>query len=249
MLFRDPGLTHRDVPARHGQRRANMVEFEVNIGAHVRSSDGKRLGSIERLIYHPDTNQVHGFLLAKGHFSTNKIVAAGQVASTDHDGIVLKLDAHQAEQLPNFVQEQMLRAPGNLTYGGRWGAIVDVQGTGNQWMIRGQSGGQFAHTGAESAFLVAPIGTVEAQNLDNLPEDSILLSEGTDVVGSDGKKVGRVDEVFVDGKRGITGFLVKAGHLFRHDIRVPMSSVAGISHAHVRLNVTAEEAAHLKIDD
>ena len=44
------------------------------------------LRPIERLIYHADSNRVHGFLLAKGHFSTNKIVAAGQVASTDAEG-------------------------------------------------------------------------------------------------------------------------------------------------------------------
>jgi uncharacterized protein YrrD len=221
-----------------------MVEFEVNIGAHVKSRDGKKLGSIERLIYHADNNRVHGFLLDTGHFSSNKIVAAGQVASTDADGIVLKLDAKEAEQLPNFIEEQMLRAPGNLTYTGRWGAQVDIQGTGDQWWIRGSSGGDLPHTGSGSLFFELPVGTIEAENLDNLPEDSILLSEGTDVVGSDGKKVGRVDEVFVS-ERAITGFLVKAGHLFRHDIRVPMSAVAGISHAHVRLNVTAEEAAHL----
>jgi len=222
-----------------------MVEYEVNIGAHVKSSDGKKLGSIERLIYHPDNNRVHGFLLAKGHFSTNKIVAAGQVAGTDADGVVLKLDAHQAEQLPNFVQEQMLRAPGDLTYQGRWGAQVELAGTGDKWVMRAP-GSDLSTTNSNSLFMMAPIGTLETENLDNLPEDSILLSEGTEVVGSDGKKVGHVDEVFVDGERGITGFLVKAGHLFTHDIRVPMSYVAGISHVHVRLNIAADEAAHLK---
>lgn len=220
-----------------------MVEYELHIGAHVKSQDGKKLGSIQRLIVHPDTSQVDGFLLGKGHLSSNRIVSVGQVASADPDGVVLKLDAQAAEQLPVFIHEQMLRAPGNLTYQGRWGVQASFAGTGDQWVMRAP-GGDFSTINSNSLFAPAPIGTIEAENLDDLPENSVLLSKGTEVVGSDGRKIGHVDEIFVDSERGIVGFLVKAGHMFTHDVRVPMSSVAGISHAHVRLNVTAESAAH-----
>jgi uncharacterized protein YrrD len=219
-----------------------MAQYELHIGAHVKSRDGTKLGSIHRLIVHPDTNQVDGFLLGKGHFSTNKIVAVGQVESADADGVVLKLDTRQAEQLPAFIQEQLLRAPGNLTYQGRWGAQADFAGTGDHWVMRAP-GGDFSTIDSNSLFSPAPIGTIEAQNLDDLPPDSVLLTTGTEVIGADGKKIGHVDEIFFDTERGITGFLVKAGHVFTHDIRVPISSVAGISHAHVRLNVTADDAA------
>jgi uncharacterized protein YrrD len=221
---------------------ATVAEYELEIGAHVNSKDGTRLGSIQKLIVHPDTNQVDGFLLGKGHFSTNKIVAVGQIESAHADGVVLKLTTRQAEQLPAFIQEQMLRAPGNLTYQGRWGAQADFAGSGENWVMRAP-GGDFSTIDSNSLFSPAPIGTLEAQNLDDLPPDSVLLNKGTEVIGSDGKKVGHVDEIIIDSERGITGFLVKAGHVFTHDVHVPMSSVAGISHVHVRLNVTAEEAA------
>ena len=220
-----------------------MVQYDLHIGAHVKSKDGKKLGSIQRLIVHPDTSRVDGFLLGRGHLTSNMIVAVAQVESANADSVVLKLDAHAAELLPVFIQEQLLRSPGNLTYSGRWGMQATVEGSGEHSVMR-SPGGDFSTINSNSLFAPAPIGMVEAQNLDDLPENSVLLSKGTEVVGSDGRKIGHVDDIVVDSDQRIAGFVIKAGHVFTHDVRIPMSSVAGISHAHVRLNVTAKSAAH-----
>ena len=221
-----------------------MVQYELHIGSHVEASDGKSLGSVQRLIVHPDAKQVNGFLLGKGHLTANRIIALGQVESADPHGVVLKLDAHQAEQAPVVIHEQMLRAPGNLTYQGKWGAQASFQGTGEHWVMRSPEA-DFSTIDSKSLFSPAPIGTIEAQNIDDLPEDSVLLGKRTEVVGSDGRKIGHVDGITVDSDRRIVDFVAKAGHVFSHDdVRVPMSSVAGISHVHVRLDVTAESAAH-----
>jgi uncharacterized protein YrrD len=221
-----------------------MVQLELRLGAQVQSKEGKKLGAIQRWIVHPDTSQVDGFLLGKGHFSTLKIVSLGQVESADAEGVVLKLDVHQAERLPAFIHEQMLRSPGALTYQGRWGVQGDFAGSGEHWVMR-PPGGDLSTIDSNSYFSPAPIGMIEAQNLDDLPADSVLLTKGTEVAGSDGHKLGHVDDIFVDDQGRIVGFFVKAGHVFTHDVRIPMSSVAGISHAHVRLNVTAEDAANM----
>ena len=61
------------------------------------------------------------------------------------------------------------------------------------------------------------------------------------MIGSDGEKVGNVDEIFVE-ERHITGVLVRAGRVLHHDVRVPRSMIAGLTHQRIRLNVTAEEA-------
>jgi uncharacterized protein YrrD len=222
---------------------ATVVQYELHIGTHVESRDGKKLGHVQRFIVHPDTNQVDGFLLSKGHFTSNRIVSMGQVESATSDGVVLKLDTHAAEQLPAFIHEQMLRSPGNLTYQGRWGAQASLPGSGEHWVMR-SPGGDFSTIDSNSLYAPAPIGMIEAQNIDDLPEDSVLLNTGTEVVGSDGRKVGHVDEILIGDDRKIVGFLVKAGHVFTHDVRVPMSSIAGISQKRVRLNVTADAAAH-----
>jgi uncharacterized protein YrrD len=219
-----------------------MAQLELHIGAHVKSRDGKGLGSIQRLIVHPDTNRVDGFLLGKGHLSKNWIVSAGQVESADPKNVVLKLDGHEAEKLPVYIHEQIVRAPGDLVYQDRWGMQYGTSGTGDQWVMRSPDSSTLSPTDSGSLFATTPIGNIEAQNLDDLPADSVLLSKGTEVVGSDGHKIGHVDEIYADATSGITGFRVKAGHLFTHDLDVPMSLVAGISHAHIRLNVSAAYA-------
>jgi len=68
-----------------------VTNYDLHIGAHVKSKDGKKLGSIQKLIVHPDTSRVDGFLLGKGHFSTNRIVAMEQVETTDaEDNAILQ---------------------------------------------------------------------------------------------------------------------------------------------------------------
>jgi hypothetical protein len=59
--------------------------------------------------------------------------------------------------------------------------------------------------------------------------------------------VGNVDEIFVE-ERHITGVLVRAGRVLHHDVRVPRSMFAGLTHLRIRLNVTAEEAARQSKD-
>ena len=69
-----------------------MGQHEVNVGARVKSRDGKKLGTVEQLIVHPGTYRVDGFILGKGILSEPKIVEANLVTATDKEGIVLGID-------------------------------------------------------------------------------------------------------------------------------------------------------------
>jgi uncharacterized protein YrrD len=233
----------RVAAARNVAREDLMESYEVNIGASVHSKDGKNLGKVEHLIVQAETGMVYGFLLEKGMFSTKRIVATGFVQSTDKNGIVLSLTGDEADQLPAEIHDQMVSAPDGLTMSTGWGGLVDISGTGGQRYLRGNQGGDLPNTGSPSFFQGGMYGNVEVENITNIPEDAILISEGTDVVGNDGEKIGQIDEVFVGSDRRVTGALLKAGRMFHHhDITIPISMVAGASHKHVRLNVPAEEA-------
>ena len=206
-----------------------MAQHEVNVGAPVKSRDGKKLGVIKQLIVQPETYRVNGFILGKGVLSDEHIVAADFVTATDRSGLVLAIDKASVTELPTVIHEQLLRSSGPL------------YDTGNHWVLRGPSGGQLPNTGAESFYMQAPLGSVSTQNVSNLSGDHVMISEGTDVFGSDGKKVGQVDEIFVE-DRQITGVLVRGGRLRHHDVRISRAMIAGMSHQRIRLNVTAEEA-------
>jgi uncharacterized protein YrrD len=74
-----------------------------------------------------------------------------------------------------------------------------------------------------------------------------MISHGTEVVASDGRKVGTVAEIFVTPDGKVTGFVVKAGFLFKRDVVIPIEWVAEIGEKHIRLKMTAddtEESGH-----
>jgi len=62
------------------------------------------------------------------------------------------------------------------------------------------------------------------------------LSEGMDVVGSDGDKVGDITEISSD------HFVVKKGLFFPHDYYIPTSAIASVDGNKVYLSVTKDEA-------
>ncbi|MDQ3539468.1 MAG: DUF2382 domain-containing protein [Chloroflexota bacterium] len=67
-------------------------------------------------------------------------------------------------------------------------------------------------------------------------QEQWTVTEGADVVGSDGDKVGEVVNAYPD------YIVVKKGFFFPSDYYVPSSAIANVDEGHVYLNVTKEEA-------
>jgi uncharacterized protein YrrD len=212
--------------------------LEVNLGARVRSKDGKSLGKVDELVVDSDTNTLAYLVIDKGKLHDGRLVDINLVDRTDHDGVLLKIDKTAAEELPAFIKEQFLQVRGNASFGVPTGGQVDVGGTGNNWMIYGSSGGQYPHTGSGSLFMSAPIGNIVTEEMSSIEESDVVLSEGTRVVGNDGQTIGHIDEILFDEQRHPSGFIVRAGHLKHHEVRVPNDWVDGMAHDHIRLNVS-----------
>jgi uncharacterized protein YrrD len=223
------------------ERNWIMAIDEFTLGARVMSKDGTHLGAIDKLIVHVATDRIDGFLLDRGHFSPPKIVETGLVAHADAKGVALTLDAQAAEVLPNYFHEQYLHAPNPQTGGTAPGGQMDAHGPGEGWTVRGPSG-TLSQAGGGTSLLRAAAGTIETANVSNVPAEEVLIGAGTDVVDDGGHKLGRVHDVLVDGDGKITGFVVTAGRLVRHELHVPLASVSGIAHDHIRLGVTSEAA-------
>lgn len=66
--------------------------------------------------------------------------------------------------------------------------------------------------------------------------DTYNISKGMDVSGSDGSKVGEIDEVNPD------HFVVKKGSFFPKDYYIPTSAIANVEDNNVYLNVSKDEA-------
>jgi len=67
-------------------------------------------------------------------------------------------------------------------------------------------------------------------------QEQWTVTEGADVVGSDGEKVGEVVNAYPD------YVVVKKGFFFPSDYYIPSSAIANVDEGHVYLNVTKDEA-------
>lgn len=224
-----------------------MANSTLNIGAKVHSSDGEHVGDLDQLVVDADARTISHLIVDKSAFNGGRIIPVQAIASTDEKGVTLNVTKAQVEQMPEYIEREMVSATGSLTYSSGAGMVdVGTGGSGN-WMLVGGGGGDLPQTGASGLVMQAPIGEVVTQEVTSLTESSVRIDEGTDVVCSDGKKIGEVDEVLFDASLKMTGFLVKGGKIFHHDLMIPIDWVAGVASSHVRLNVSSSEAEKAKV--
>jgi hypothetical protein len=75
----------------------------------------------------------------------------------------------------------------------------------------------------------------------NIPEDTIPLKEGTDVMSSDDKHVGDVERLFIEsGSNKVTHFVISQGLLFKDRKLVPAHWVRSVDEDKVHLVVASE---------
>jgi hypothetical protein len=75
----------------------------------------------------------------------------------------------------------------------------------------------------------------------NIPEDTVPLKEGTNVVSSDGEHVGDVDRLFLEpDSNKVTHFLISQGILFKDQKLVPAHWVKSVDEDSVHLLVSSK---------
>jgi uncharacterized protein YrrD len=220
--------------------------MNIELGKDVISSDGENLGKVDRLVLNSDTNDLIKFVVHKGMFwSDDRIIDLELVSNIDSGGHVhLRVASDDEDKMPAFVEETFRVASEDESRHLGYGAYTGTAPYAPIWYAPGGAtgtyepgGGPFFH-GAESTS-----GTLETRS--NLPDDSISIDTGTDVVGCDGDKVGEVEEVVMDADGHLSAIIVKAGFIFTHDVNIPATAVEVVTGDHVRLNVTSDEAEDL----
>lgn len=213
--------------------------MRIDLGTDVVTSDGEKLGTVQKLVFDAQSKQIVKMIVSGGMLRSNHLVDISMIAGQDDDAIRLDLPKDQAEELPRFVNEQFVEVPhddySNLPF-------VQPGGAGGLYLYGAPYAGRGYEGRGDSFFDAAPVDPPVVENRSNLEDVDTLISTGTDVVGANGDKVGSVDEVFIGRDGSITGFLVKKGMIFRHDVRIPMDWVREVDGDKIHLTVTADEA-------
>ncbi len=217
--------------------------MRIDIGKDVIASDGEKIGSVDRLVLDSETKDLNKFIVHKGMFwSEDRIVDIDLVSNVDADGnIHLRVPSDDEDTLPAFVEDTHYAPSDDEVRAMGYEAFVGTAPYSPILFASDNPGGSY-RPGSGPFFDVADTGPTNLETRTNLPEDSMTIDQGTDVVGRDGDKVGEVDQILVDERGNTTGFVVKSGFLFTHDVQIPIDLVDHMSGERITLKVTGDEA-------
>lgn len=219
--------------------------MDLDIGQTVKSKDGQDVGKVDRIIVDSETLEVQEIVIHQGFIlTTDRLADRDSIERIDDDGTVhLAMTADEADQLPVFVKDRYYAPSSESFYTqapSTWGA-----GGSSRFapVLMGPVSPDMPASGAtnpvpgQSAF-------AEAEQFDakrSVDQDTVVLSEGTDVFDSDGEHLGRVDEIVYTEDGIMTAFIISAGFIFQHDARIPMDWVKTLTNERVELRVSSAD--------
>ena len=213
--------------------------MEIDLGKPVVSAEGERVGTVDSLVIDPETLEIHQIIVRQGLLlTTDRIINRSEIAGVEPDGTVqLRLTVDEVNQMPPFVEQEFeIVRQDQLRYlPEAW-----VTGSGGAPLFWGTGPGGYDRNAP--FFAPAPANPPEVEVESNIREDLVVVHEGTDVVGSDGEKVGVIDQVHYNEDGEVESIIVKAGLVFHHDVRIPAEWIEAVTSDTVELRVTAIEA-------
>jgi len=196
-------------------------------GANVYSTDGKKVGRIDRVVMDPSTKKVTHVVVRQGTFFTeDKVVPVDLINDAIEDGVQLRAAAAELDDLPYFEETHYLpidRGTEDSTDEARsiyWYPPVGVVPVGDYPYYAGEP------------------YRIETER--NIPEGMIALKEGASVISADDQKVGNLERVFTNDKMTqATHLLVKDGWLFQTEKVIPVSWIDNVDEDEIHLTVDA----------
>lgn len=220
--------------------------MQIKQGAAVYTSEGDRVGSIDRVVIDPETKEITHLVVQKGLFFTqDKVVHMSLVASSSEDSVTLRKSAADLEELPDFEETHYIPAEGGRVPAGR----SNQPGPDNAslasplywyppvgpWWVSGFYSGV-----AEPKY----IATTEQ----NIPEGMVALKEGAKVIGVDGEHVGDVERILTNSPENqVTHLLIAKGLFHKNTKLIPSRWVRDVFEDEVHLVVDSDVVEQLPV--
>jgi len=198
--------------------------FQKNASVLTASSD--QLGSLERVVLHPETKVITDIVVRGGGLFSKeyRVVPIDLVVETTENQVTLRSDAGAWESYPLFEErrivedEEQFNAPSDVQP-----VVYGVPGVGPA--------------------LTTNMGEPFVTRLErNIPEGTVALKEGAKVFTADDKHVGNVDRILVDPSlEQATHLILTQGLLVKERKLIPMKWVMMLGEDTVHLQVTEAE--------
>ena len=207
------------------------MQFQEN--AEVKTSDGRRVGRIDRVVINPRTNELTHLVVKKGLLlKKDKVIPLDRVEIASEEGVVLKSEKGDPDQFPEFEETHYIPLESDPTGG--------LRGKGPAGKLA------WYYPMPRGAWWRLEMGTYPGypdppyvRRTDrNIPEGNVPLEEGAEVLSKDDKHIGDVERVFVDDdEQRVTHLLVSKGLLSKTSRLIPSMWVNTVTEERVRLDV------------
>ncbi len=214
--------------------------MEIKEGARVYTVDGKQAGKVHRVVIDPGTKEITHLVVQKGFLlASDKVMPIDLIQYQKDDGLILRPDAGNLDDLPDYVEREYvplaeaelanrLYTPSDFTPPLYWYPAYGAPALGTVGLpVTGSS--------------VVPVG----EHL-NIPGDTVPLSEGAKVIGSDGKHVGNLNEVLMSSESNqATHLMISTGLLSKEKKLIPISWVSKMEEDQIHLKVGSRQIDQL----
>jgi uncharacterized protein YrrD len=213
-----------------------MLKIELKEGTSVFTSGGKDVGKINRFVLDPTTNEVTHIVVQKGWlFTEDKVVPFDMVRSATEDKVILNENVDNFDELPPFEETYYVEVDER-----DWGAQAPRRDAGFRSASAYYWYPPHGYLGYPAYGLGHPYwspGTVQQ----NIPDDTVPLKEGVDIISSDDEHVGDVERLLVDpDSNRVTHFVISQGLLFKDHKLIPASWIRSADEDKVHLIVSSK---------
>lgn len=217
------------------------MDHQIALGSLVVGADDRPVGKVTRLVVSPDNREVLEIIVRAGHLlHTDRIVEVFNIARIEAGVVQLAIPADEVSRLPRLIYHQYVIPASNETADNAYPIAGSIAGglTAPGVWGSGYSGKGF-HGVDRPFFESATIDGGAVERRSNLPDDSVALGRGVEVVDRDGRAVGALSEIIYGDRDEITAIVAASGIFHRDRVQIPAAAIASIIVDRITLTTTA----------
>ncbi|WP_162909167.1 PRC-barrel domain-containing protein [Aggregatilinea lenta] len=206
--------------------------MEFKNGTEVKTVSGDKVGTVDRVVLDPKTDEVTHIVVRKGFLlPEDKVVRIEDLTDATEDTVTLRAGIDNLDDLPPY--EERYYVP--------WEDVEDRAAAGTDsaapyYWYPPAGAAWWGSPGYAGNYGYAPYLT-PVQVVHNIPENTIALKEGAKVYSTDGDHVGNVERLFVSADDRVSHFVISEGLIFKTKKLVPTSWVMDVTEDEVYLSV------------